>query len=353
LVVIVFLDYPGIASGSDRAVRTSIAVHSPAEKPYRDAVKKRLVCLVAIVGSCAGSTQASGEPARSRALVDLLPGKGIVVVGLSRAGSEKELADALAATWKAKLAAIGVPRCPFYAYAKTEQIVARIDEVAPARLGVFAARGPGLRAAVEGCLRSAAPQASIREEGKVTRYQVGPTTLYLVWLDDGTVIGGPVHDGAATAALADRARSAPDDSPLRPLVAHVDMRSAFWLVVDVNAFVSSWPANVPRPSVAWGQTVEANLKATAVLASAADAGELAALARERLKTANAPPLLISAVVIEVDGARLLVTFPIEKAFAQFMRDQFGAAVPSKLVPSVVALGPIAALFENAFRPSGY
>ena len=79
-----------------------------------------------VLGASGGD--AVGKPT-SRELLDLLDDKAIIMVGVTRAGSEENLARALAAMWKAKFEPMGVPPCVLEIYAKIERLVVSVESV--------------------------------------------------------------------------------------------------------------------------------------------------------------------------------------------------------------------------------
>src|SRR5438046_10462698 len=94
-------------------------------------------------------------------LLDKLPGKAQVVIGLTRDGSADEV---LAEVRKLPLPK-EIPPCVLEVYAKVEGIALAIDAAGGG--GGIAAHGAGLKPAIEACIAAAAPGTRIEKEGRV------------------------------------------------------------------------------------------------------------------------------------------------------------------------------------------
>jgi hypothetical protein len=285
---------------------------------------------VLVVGACSKPSAPS--------LLDRLPGGVTVAVGLNRVGAEADLAAGLR---RLPLDQLGkTPPCALDLVAKLDTVAVAFEPSQPVRVTV-AAHGAGLRPSLESCLVTAAgalgqPPFKVAQEGSVTGYRDDRgDTVYVLWLDDATLLAGPVTDAAATAALAHVDAPASRDAKLAPLLAHIHpTTSALWLVADLRTWDRAWllPGGMRRPTEVWAELATRDLIAHVALPTAADADGLTASFKAGL--AQLPPAL-QGIRVAQSGAEVELTVPAADLLAQV------AGYPAKdLPPSLIAIGTL-------------
>src|SRR5262249_12069799 len=206
-----------------------------------------------------------------------------------------------------------VPPCIFDAVTHLEDGAIGLD---PATRSVrVVVRGAGLRAPAEACFRAQFPGAKIADEGAVTQYQAGKTSLYVLWRGDSLALAAPGADAAATAALAETPSPIRRDDRMRALLGRVDTSQWYWFVADVPRLDKERTLE-PRPDSVWGTMEEKTMRVTGAFSSADQAAKLASLVKQFV--AKVPPAarpFVEDLTVDTEGANTVLTLPYGKAMA--------------------------------------
>ncbi len=272
----------------------------------------------------------------STALLDVLPGDGAVLVGMNRDVPEDVRFEAL--QWiAAQTSQYSLPTCFYQVIAKLDHAAATMEPLGGS-LPAFAARGEGLHSAVDACLKSIDPELIIETHDGITIYRdPGQSIFRGTWLDDATFVFGVDTIEAARGPVGPVSARVSNGGRLEALLREVNTSNRLWFVVDVLKLATSWPSGVPQPSNISGEMVQSSLMVTAILASPAEAGELAT--RLRLLRKQLPEDLAAISVdatVTVEKNRLVLDLPVGKMIARWLgKDE--ATIPKTAI-SIVAAG---------------